>query len=63
MKKYNTNEIVWLDPKQLFQIYGFSTSRQATLRSMSMIPYYKKGRYIRYKKSDIDLWLENGKMV
>jgi hypothetical protein len=64
MKDFNTkDEVIWLDPKELFRIYGFSVSRQAALRSMSMIPYYKRGRYIRYKKSDIDAWLDLGKMV
>ena len=53
----------WLDPRGLHNAYGFSTSRQATLRSEGKIPFHKVGRYIRYKREDIDAWLDSHKMV
>ena len=53
----------WYDPKGLTHKYGFSRSRQSVLRANGMIPFYKIGRWIRYKESDIDAWLDEHKMV
>ena len=63
MNLNNTGQSTWLDPRGLHNAYGFSTSRQATLRSEGKIPFHKVGRYIRYKREDIDAWLDNHKMV
>ena len=64
MKDFNTkDEVTWLDPKELFRIYGFSISRQAALRAEKEIPFHRVGKYIRYKKQDIDAWLEAHKVV
>ena len=64
MKEFDTKtEVIWLDPKQLFKIYGFSVSRQAALRADRRIPFHRVGKYIRYKKSNIDAWLEDHKVV
>jgi len=40
-KKENDPACVWYTPKQLSDIYGFSISRQATLRSAGMIPFHR----------------------
>ncbi len=53
----------WLDPNDLKKKCGFSIARQANLRSEKKIPFHKRGRYIRYKKSDIDQWLDDAKVV
>ena len=53
----------WLTPSNLEEYYDISTSRQARLRIEQKIPYHKIGRYIRYKKADIDIWLDEAKVV
>ena len=61
--KKEDQPVVWFDPKGLEREYGFSISNQGTLRSKGILPHSKRGNYIRYKKSDIDTWLDNGKVV
>lgn len=62
-EKTQEKEPKWLDPKDLYKRCGFSTNRQATLRSEGKIPYYRIGRYIRYLTSEIDEWILDHKMV
>ena len=57
------NTTVWYCTTGLLDTYGFSKSNQAALRAKLMIPFHRKGRYIRYKAADIDAWLEEGKVV
>lgn len=56
----------WLTPDDVVNIYGFSKSTQAKYRmasSSSGLPFYKIGsKFIRYKRSEIDEWIKNGKM-
>ncbi len=55
----------WLSPDDLKIVYGFSTSIQAKMRmasSSSMIPYHKIGKFVKYKREEIDLWIENHKI-
>jgi len=52
----------WLSPNDLFKEYGFSTSNQDKLRMNRKIPFSKIGRYIRYDRKLIDLWIENNKV-
>ena len=52
----------WLDPKKFYLRYGFSTSHQAALRSDGKISFYRIGRYIRYRKSEIDTWIVSHKV-
>ena len=54
---------VWLCPKRLKEIYGISIDRQKALRKAGILPYYKRGHYIRYKEEEIDGWWEEGKVV
>ena len=53
----------WLDPIDLHSEYKISINRQKTLRKEELIPFHKKGNYIRYKRKDIDEWLSAGKVV
>lgn len=57
----------WLSPNDLEAEYGFSKSTQAKMRmasSNSKIPYHKIGsKYIRYSREDIDVWIENHKVI
>jgi predicted DNA-binding transcriptional regulator AlpA len=52
-----------IDPKECKTIYGFSTSRQAVLRSEGKLPFYRIGRYIRYSKAEINAWIQQHKVV
>jgi len=53
----------WLSPNDLMREYGFSKSTQAKMRmssSKSTIPFSKiGGKYIRYKRDQIEQWLED----
>jgi len=60
-KKLNTAK-TWLTPDDLQNEYGVSKIRQGALRSKKMIPFSKRGRYIRYKREDIDQWFESAKV-
>ena len=53
----------WYCPLCLNLEEGFSINKQAKLRSQGKIPYHKRGNYIRYKRSDIEAWLDEGKVV
>lgn len=52
----------WLTPSQLEKEYGFSKSSQSKMRMLSSnsnIPFSKIGKYIRYDRIEIDIWLKN----
>jgi len=54
---------IWLSPDQLEAEYGIPKSTQAKLRMNKKIPFYKPmARMIRYKRAEIDQWIEDGKM-
>lgn len=59
-------ESKWLNPEQLHEEYGFSKSWQAKARmanSKYKLPFYKiAGKFIRYKRTEIEEWLENHKV-
>ena len=56
----------WLSPEDLAKEYGFSKSTQSKMRmqnSNSTIPFSKiGGKYIRYDRVAIDIWLEEHKV-
>ncbi|KAB7887677.1 hypothetical protein GA417_01685 [Poseidonibacter ostreae] len=59
-------ESKWLNPEQLHEEYGFSKSWQAKARmsdSKYKLPFYKiAGKFIKYKRSEIEEWIESHKM-
>lgn len=57
-----TSQKEWLTPNGLYNEYGFSKSTQAKYRMDRKIPFSKIGKYIRYKRSDIESWLESNKV-
>lgn len=60
--RYPSYQKTWLTPDDMFLEFGFSKSSQAKMRMVtnsSTIPFSKIGRYIRYKREDINQWLEN----
>lgn len=52
----------WLTPADLEKEYAISQNNQKKLRMHRKIPFYKIGKYIRYKKSDIEAWFESHKI-
>ncbi len=53
---------IWLSIDELTAHYGIPKNSQASLRSKRKIPFHKIGRMIKYKISDIDAWIESGKV-
>jgi len=55
----------WLSPKQLCDEYGYGLSWQAKRRMKNdtmKLPFYKTGGYIKYKRSEIEQWIEEHKI-
>jgi len=53
----------WLTPKEVSKEFGFSTSTLAKWRMDNLnIAYCKMGKYIKYKRSDIESFLESNKV-
>jgi predicted DNA-binding transcriptional regulator AlpA len=52
----------WLTPEELEREYGISITAQNRMRMERRIPYSKIGKYVRYKRSDIEEWLETHKI-
>jgi hypothetical protein len=62
MQNVDLEKKEYLDPDELKQEYGFSLSTQAKYRMNRKIPFSKIGRYIRYKRTDINKWLDNNRV-
>ncbi len=54
---------MWFDPYELEEKYKISRSTQAKMRMNRTIPFHKVGKYIRYKREDIDQMFEDAKVV
>jgi predicted DNA-binding transcriptional regulator AlpA len=53
----------WLSPQGVSRVYGFSTSTLAKWRMDNKnLPFSKMGKYIRYKRSDIEAFIESNKV-
>jgi len=52
---------VFMDIKSLSDYLGMKASTLYSLVEQKKIPHYKVGRLVRFKKSDIDLWMEENK--
>lgn len=63
VKKQDTGQKQWLTPSEIAEEFGIATSTQAKYRAKMIIPYHKIGGYIRYKRNDIDKWLDSGKII
>lgn len=50
----------WLNPKEVHKDYGFSVSTLAKWRMDNLnLPYSKMGKYIKYKRSDVEAFLNS----
>ena len=63
MEQQNISQKEYLNPREVNQEFGFSTSTLAKWRMDNLnIPFSKMGKYIRYKRSDIEAFIENNKV-
>ena len=54
---------IWLTPKEVSKEYLFSTSTLGKWRMDNKnLPFSKIGKYIRYKRSDIEAFIESNKV-
>ena len=53
----------WLNPREVSKEFGFSTSTLAKWRMQNLnLSFSKMGKYIRYKRSDIEAFIESNKV-
>ncbi len=53
----------WLSPQGVKERYGFSVSTLAKWRMDNKnLPFSKMGKYIRYKRSDIEAFIDSNKI-
>ncbi len=53
----------WLNPQEVNKEFGFSTSTLAKWRMKNLnLSFSKIGKYIKYKRSDIETFLESSKV-
>ena len=55
----------WLSTSDLARILGVqrNTIENSRSRGENLPPHYKVGRYVRYRQSDIEVWLEKYRRV
>ena len=53
----------WLTIQDLNDVMNINTDTQAKYRSAGTIPFYKIGKRIMYKASEIDAWLNQHKVA
>lgn len=59
----NTGQKEYLNPRETSKEFGFSTSTLAKWRmDNTNLPFSKMGKYIKYKRSDIESFLESNKV-
>ena len=54
---------LWLSPKDILAEFDIALSSQAKMRMQRKIPYHKIGKFVRYKRTDINIWFDSGKVV
>ena len=53
----------WLNPRELYTEFGFSISTTSKWRMRHInLPFSKMGKFIRYRRSDIEAFLESNKV-
>jgi len=53
----------WLIAKEVYEEFGFSVSTLAKWRMKKLnLPFSKMGKYIRYKRSDIEAFIQGNKV-
>jgi len=64
MTTQTINYIEWMDATMVAKPiekggYSIAKQTQSKYRMKGLIPYYKVGKFIRYKRSELDKWLED----
>ena len=62
-EKLHVIQKLWLTPKDLAREFDITLSTQAKMRMKNRIPYHKIGKYVRYKRTDINQWFDLAKIV
>ncbi len=67
MTPQTINYVEWMDATMVAKPieqggYLIAKQTQSKYRMKGFIPYYKVGKFIRYKRSELDTWLENHKV-
>ncbi len=62
-EKSHVIQKLWLTPKDLAHEFDITLSTQAKMRMKNRIPYHKIGKYVRYKRTDINQWFDLAKIV
>jgi len=58
-----TTDKEWLTPKEVNEKYNFSISTLAKWRMQHLnLNFSKMGKYIRYKRSDIEAFIESNRV-
>jgi len=58
-----TEKKVWMNPREVNEEFGFSTSTLAKWRMNNLnLPFSKMGKYIRYKRVDVEVFIESNKV-
>lgn len=61
--KLSIDQKEWLNPREVNMAYGLSVSTLAKWRMENLnLVFSKIGKYIKYKRSDIEAFLENNKV-
>ena len=60
----NENYVEWMTPKMVANPveeggYAIAEQTQSKYRMKGFIPYYKVNKFVRYKRSELDRWLED----
>lgn len=63
MQDKQKQEPTWLSPYELYKTFRIAEQTQAQYRVDKKIPYHKKAGKIYYKLSEINAWIESGKVV
>ncbi len=60
--KQKNEQTIWINPHELFEMFGIALATQAKYRMTKQIPYHKIGSKIFYRLSEIDYWIESAKV-
>ena len=64
--EYNEDTVtlkLWISPKDFLKEFDIALSTQSKMRMDNRIPYHKIGKFVRYKRTDINVWLDNAKIT
>ena len=63
IKEVKKTQKLWLSPDDLQEEYGILKSTANKMRMAKTLPFHKIGKYVRYRRPDIDQMFEDAKVV